>query len=711
MYTIPQQEQYNKETQILLKNRPFILHEEALAQKIAQQLHTLLKYHDWRYYVLAQPTIQDIDYDYLFDTLKKIEQKYPQLLTPDSPTQRVAIGLTNVFNTIVHAVPMLSLNKAYQNDDLIDWDTSVKKLTEEEQLTYIVEPKFDGASIGLTYENDLLVQAVTRGNGVQGEEITNNARTIASIPLSAPFSQFGIYKAELRGEVVIRKDQFEVLNQERAKADLPLFSNSRNTAAGALRLKESSRVAERKLEAFIYQMATATNEAGEELLNNKIDNHSDTVAILYQLGFKTPLASKEDQSHICQSIEAVIAICDAWRAKRESYPYEIDGLVAKVNNFRWQSICGATGHHPKWAIALKFDARQATTKLEEVVFQVGRTGAITPVAKLKTVNLAGANISNASLHNEDFIRDKDIKVGDTVILERAGDVIPYIVEVVTDDRDGTEQEVNFPANCPACDTALVKPEEESVWRCANIDCPVQVEERVIHFVSKGAMDIRGLGKDIVKRFFKEGFISSIEDIYQLDYTKIQALDGWGEKSVTNLRTNIEGSKQQPLFRLLIGLGIREVGRSTARTLEKAVKDIDELKQWTVEQLQELPDIGPKVATNIIAFFEEEKNNTLIKTLQELGVNTKSEVQTDGGGAEVVQKLNGLSFLFTGTLPTLKRNEAKNMVEANGGKVISAVSKKLDYLVAGEKAGSKLKKAEKIETIKVIDEAAFLDMLV
>ncbi len=706
MYSEQQQKQLQQLTTNLLSTQAINVQDKLAALPVVDDLHQVLKYHDWRYYVLAEPTIKDVDYDYLFDYLKRIETAQPDLLKPDSPTQRVARGLSEDFPTVPHTVPMLSLAKAYKPDDLRDWDTSVKKLLEEDEIEYIIEPKFDGASIALVYENNLLIRGATRGNGAEGDDITNNIKTLATIPLSANFAKAGLHKVELRGEVVIHKKKFEQLNKDRAAKGEKLLSNPRNSAAGALRQKDSSKVAERKLEAFIYQMGYAANNKAENQLYN-LATHGKSMQLLYQQGFKTPLTSANDNSNVLQGMEAVIEACNKWQAKRDAYPYEIDGIVIKVNNYKLQDIAGATSHHPRWAIALKFDAQQAMTILEDITFQVGRTGAITPVANLKTVNVAGANISNASLHNADFIKDKDIQVGDTVVIERAGDVIPYIVRSIPEKRDGSQKPVEFPSNCPVCESALEKPEEEIVWRCVNMECPAQVEARIIHFVSKNAMDIAGLGKDIVKRFFKDKLLQRIPDIYQLPYDQIQTLDGWGEKSVVKLRDSVAASKDQELNRLIIGLGIRDVGGTTAKLLAQTVTELEELANWNEEQLMELPDVGPKVAANICQFFSNEQSLRLIKDLKSAGVNThrkESEAASEGG------QFQGLIFLFTGALQELKRNEAKKMVEDRGGKVVSAVSKKLNYLVVGEAPGSKLKKAQKIETIKIISEAEFLEMV-
>lgn len=698
---------YQKLTTQLLKTSFPDIKNIAQAESIAAQLREVLPFHDRLYYIEATPYLQDIDYDYLFDLLKRLEQTYPDLLTADSPTQRVGRGLSNDFAPVRHTTEMLSLDKAYTEDDLRSWDNTLQKLTNEAVLTYTVEPKFDGSSVALLYENDILMRGATRGDGIMGEDITNNIKTLPTIPLRAAFSNYGIQRAEVRGEVLIDKRKFEEMNQIRAQADAKILANPRNAAAGALRLKDSSKVAERRLDAFMYQIGAAFDAEGRDMLGVILHTHSENMQIMFELGFKTPLASASDTAHICQGIDAVIARCEEWKKIRVEYPYEIDGVVVKVNDVRLQQICGATTHHPRWAIAYKFDARQAETVIEDVEFQVGRTGAITPVAKLKPVNLSGVTVSNASLHNADFITAKDIAIGDTVLVARAGDVIPYILEVVLSKRPANAQPIVFPTQCPSCQTTLTKPEDEAVWRCPNADCPAQLEERIIHFVSKDAMDIRGMGKDIIRRFMRENIISSIENIYSIDYELISNLGGWGEKSITNLQESIENSKQQPLFRLLIALGIREIGNTKAKTLAQNITSLRDLYDIDADTLKNLPDFGDKVAEHVQLFFKIPRNIQLVEALAASGVNIAHShdlLPTTTG------KWSGKTFMFTGTLPTRSRSDAEKLVEENGGKVINSISKKLDYLVVGEKAGSKLAKAQKINTITLLDEEAFLNMM-
>lgn len=701
MYTAEQEQQYRTLSNNFLDKKVPDAQEEA--DQVINDLRDVLRYHDWRYYVKAEPVVSDFEYDTLFKLLKNIEEAYPALLTPDSPTQRVALGLTEDFKPVEHNVPMLSLDNSYNAEDLQEFHNRLVKIIEGEGIEYTVEPKFDGSSIALVYEDDKLVRAATRGDGVMGEEITNNAKALRSIPLSAPFSKFGIQKIEVRGEVVIRNQVFHELNEKREEAGLKTFQNARNTAAGALRMKDPKEVASRGLEAMLYQIGYAVDADGNNLLGNKLNSHLENIRLLGELGFQIP----KEETQRFKTIQEVSDFVQQWEAKRDDYPIEIDGMVIKLDDIDKQRQTGSTAHHPRWAIAFKFKAKQAKSKLEHVEYQVGRTGAVTPVAKITPVPLAGVTISSISLHNEDFIKEKDIRLGDTVLVERAGDVIPYITGVVLAERDGSEWEIDFPRQCPSCQSELVKPEGEAVWRCVNLECPAQQEERIIHFVSKGAMDIEGLGKDIVKRFMNEGIISQVTDIYQLDYDRILALEGWKEKSVENLRSGVEASKQQPTWRLLVALGIRHVGSATAKVLAKKFPVLLDIKDSTLEELMELEDIGPKVAESIHEFFQNEANQQTIQELESLGVKVAQSAEEMAPTNDV---LGGQTFLFTGSLERFTRDEAKELVEQHGGKLISSVSKKLNYLVAGPGAGSKLTKAQAIDTINIIDEDEFLTMI-
>ncbi len=700
MYTDEQQKELIKKTRELLKVSIDDIKTKEDALKIINDLREVIKYHDWRYYILANPVISDYEYDKLFHLLIAIEEKFPELITPDSPTQRVAGGLTKEFPPVKHLAPMLSLENSYDEEDLKDFDRRVREATGLEKVEYSVEPKFDGAGIALVYEDNLFVRGATRGDGVVGDDITTNLKVIKTVPLSADFRRYGIKTIEIRGEVLIRKDLFKKINQERLEEGLPPFANPRNAAAGSLRLQNPKEVAKRGLEAFVYQITYAVDEKGNNLLGTKLKKHDQSIKMLYELGFKSPYK----EIKVCEGIQEVIDYCNEWQEKRDSYPYEIDGMVVKVNDISLYDVLGVTSHHPKWAIAFKFRARQATTRLLDVVFQVGRTGAITPVGKLEPVEIGGVTVSSVSLINEDFIKEKDIRIGDLVLVERAGDVIPYIVKVIKEARTGNEKPIVFPKNCPSCGSPLVKPPGEAVWRCVNINCPAQVKERIAHFASKDAMDIRGLGQAIVNRFYDLGLLRSIPDIYRLDFEKIKQLEGFGEKSAENLRKAIEESKHRPIHRLIYGLGIRYVGQVTARTLAENIKCVEELKDWSIEQLESLEDIGYVVAKSIYDFFHNEQNLKMIQELKELGVQTCKEEKEEAG------KLKGLTFVFTGTLKCCSREKAKEMVEALGGKVSNSVSHKTNYLVVGEAPGSKLAKAQKLGTIKIIDEQEFLKLV-
>lgn len=698
MYSKEQQQELNSLTQLLINKA-----ESLTVTDKAAALRRVINYHDWRYYVLSEPLILDYDYDSLFRQLKDIEASNPQLVTPDSPTQRVARGLTSEFETVSHLVSMLSLDNSYNVEDVTDFDERVRSLTRNTDIEYCVEPKFDGSSIALVYENDLLVRAATRGDGTAGEDITNNAKALASIPLSAPFSKYGIYRIEIRGEVIIQKSVFERINAEKKEKGEKLFQNARNTASGSLRLKDPNEVKTRGLEAILYHVSLAQDAEGKNLLADKLESHYHTIEILYACGFKTPLKELK----VCKGVNEVMDFLHEWDTKRHTFSIETDGMVVKVNSLRQQQQCGATSHHPRWAIAYKFAAKQAQSKLLKVDFQVGRTGAVTPVAKIEPVPLAGVTISSISLHNEDFILEKDIHLGDTVIVERAGEVIPYIVGVVPDLRTGEEQDIQFPRECPSCSSPLVKPEEEAVWRCDNADCPAQTEERAIHFVSKDAMDIDGLGRSIVIEFIQLGFIKTIEDIYRLPYERILGLEGWGTRSVEKLTAGIEDSKNRPLWRLINALGIRHVGVTTSKDVSGHIKTVFDLAEMKLEDLTNIEGIGPKVAKSIFDFFQTESNIHLLQELKALGVNTENRAED---ALAKNNKLEGKTFLFTGSLQKFTRDRAKQLVEENGGKLLSGVSANLNYLVVGEDAGSKLAKAQKIPTITVLSEDEFLAMI-
>jgi len=665
------------------------------------ELRGVLRFHEYRYYVLNDPLLSDYEYDLLYKSLEKIEQQHPSLVTPDSPTQRVAKDLTRDFPTVQHLVPMLSLDNSYNAEDLFDFDRRVKELTGLASVEYCVEPKFDGSSISLIYKNDLLVRAATRGDGLQGDEVTPNVKQIRTVPLSAPFTAQGIEEIEIRGEVLINKENFNRFNDQLLQQGLAPLANPRNAAAGTLRLKDPGEAAKRKLEVFVYHISY-TGLAPRATLPAALATHAHSLELLWELGFRSPHLEKK----VCKNIDEVIGYCGQYETMRDDLPYEIDGMVIKVNDTRLQEKMGMTSHHPRWAVAFKFKARQATTQLTGVEFQVGRTGAVTPVAKLTPVAVGGVMVSSISLHNQEYIAEKDLRIGDQVLIERAGDVIPQIVKSLGDLRKGKEKKIVFPTHCPICESRLFKEEEEAVWRCINIECPAQVVERIIHFVSKDAMDIRGLGEANIRKFYDEQLLRDIPGIYTFDFAALENKEGFGKKSIENLQTAIAGSKTQPLHRLIYALGIRFVGETTARTLAAAVTHLLDFEKLSIEQLVELEDVGPKVAGSIHDFFSNKENIEMIRTLEKLGLslrNQKKDTTTSGN-------LHGKTFLFTGTLPTLKRSAAEEMVRNEGGIVLGGVSAKLDYLVAGEDAGSKLEKAKKINTIRIITEPEFLKLI-
>jgi len=669
--------------------------------KEIENLRDILRFHEYRYYILNDPLISDYEYDLLYKMLEKMEEDTPSLVTADSPTQRVAKGLTKDFPTVQHLVPMLSLDNSYNEEDLKDFDRKAKELTGANKIEYCAEPKFDGGSISLIYENDMLVRGATRGNGTEGDEITTNIRQIRSIPLSAAFSKYGLQQVEIRGEVLINKSNFAKYNQKLVDEGLPPLANPRNAASGTLRIKDPAEARRRNLEAFVYNISDYTLIKGKKV-SDLLQTHSGSLELLWELGFRSP----KKEMKVFSSIDKIIDFCNEFEVKRDNLPYEIDGMVIKTNKVELQEQMGMTTHHPRWAIAYKFKARQGTSKLLNVEFQVGRTGSITPVAKIQPVAIGGVTVGSISLFNEDVIKEKDLMIGDSVLVERAGDVIPYIVKSLADVRNGTEKKIKFPTTCPVCSSKLYKEEGEAVWRCINIECPAQVVERIIHFVSKDAMDIRGFGEANVRKFYELNLLKDIPGIYTLDFKAIGEMEGFGKKSIDNLQQAIINSKGQPLNRLIFGLGIRFVGETTAKTLAHAVSHLLDFKNFSLEQLQNLEDVGPKVAGSIHHFFSNQDNIQMLKQLEKLGLrlnNEKKELATGGN-------LEGLTFLFTGTLPTLKRGSAEEMVEQNGGAIVSGVSSKLNYLVVGEDAGSKLEKAKKINTVKIISESEFLSMI-
>jgi len=702
MYTKEEQQQLNE------ASRDFI--SSNLIENI-DLLRKVIIYHEWRYSVLNDPTISDYEYDQLFKKLQNIEKQFPELVSGDSPTQRISKDITEDSTINPHIVPMLSLENSYNEDDLDDFDKQVRKWCDIDvaKISYSIEPKFDGGSIALVYENDALVRASTRGNGMVGEEITANIKTLKSVPLRAEFSKYGLKTVELRGEAVIAKDKFVEINKGRESEGSALLANPRNAATGGLRTKNPNETRDRNIEVFIFQMGFAVDKDGSDMMP-KLKSHFETIDLLGSLGFKIPTIEKT----IVTNMKEAITFISEWEANREEYNYEIDGMVLKVDSFDLQNRCGSTSHHPRWAIAFKFKAKQATTKLINVEYQVGKIGSITPVAKLQPVSLAGVTISSVSLHNEEFIKARDLHIGDTVLVERAGDVIPYIVKAIEGERNGSEQVINFPTHCPINGTEdaplLEKIEGEAAWRCTNCTCGAQELQKMIFHVSKEAMDIDGFGSSYVERFYELGWLKDLSDIYNLDYDKIAELEGFGKKSADNLTKAIEKAKNNPISRLLHSLTIHQLGKRASKIIAEQIDHVLDLCEWSREKYLALKDIGPVVAENMVAFFSKQENVDLLKRMESLGVNLK---QTEEDKPKVLNEsgvLFGKTILFTGTLTSMGRKEAEQKAEALGAKNISAVSKNLDILVVGESAGSKLTKAQAIPTITIYTEAEFVDLM-
>jgi DNA ligase (NAD+) len=675
-------------------------------------LKEVLTYHERKYYIEDSPIISDFEYDTLYRQLSAIEEANPELITPDSPSQRVGTDLSGEFPPVQHIVPMLSLDNSYDENDLNNFDTSVKKLCglpPDTDVEYCVEPKYDGGSIALVYQNDLLVRAATRGNGIFGEDMTANARTLPSIPLRVSFSKKGIHRAELRGEALIKKETFERMNRERETEGLPLFANPRNAATGALRTKDANETRRRGLEAFVYQLAYAENEGGESVLN-AVNTHYEGIEMLGELGFKIP----NEEKIICKNIREVHAFVRSWEEKRDRFPYEIDGMVIKVNRLDLQQKCGATTHHPRWAIAFKFKPKQATAKLLAVEYQVGKIGSITPVAKINPVYLAGVTVSSISLHNEEFITSKDLRVGDTVLVERAGDVIPYIVKSFPELRTGAEKAIVFPEYCPMnpndLPVALVREEGEAAWRCPNCVCGAQDLQRIIFHVSKDAMDIEGFGKSNVERFYDLGWINDMSDIYNLDYDKIAELEGFGQKSSQKIKQSVEKAKSNPIHRLLHSLSIHHLGKKASKLLAAEIHHVLDFTAWNQDRFLDIRDIGPVVAENVIAWFGKEENVQMLKRMEQYGVNMKQTEEDKPLVTASTGPLVGKTILFTGTLSQRSRKDAELLAAAAGARNISAVSGNLDILVVGEKAGSKLKKAQQLGTVQILTEEEFLTLI-
>lgn len=667
--------------------------------KRVKELREILLNADYKYYVLAEPDITDLEYDKHMSELLALEKQYPELVTPDSPTQRVGGQITNEFPSVLHEVPMLSLSNSYDEYDLIEFDKRIKNILKDEPYRYVCELKFDGAAVSLLYKEGMFVQGATRGDGLRGDEITANLKTIRSIPLRLDEKQkfFNSLDIEVRGEVFIRKEDFIRINEKQEAEGEKLYANARNTCAGTLKLKDSSIVASRNLNMFCYNLRHR-NSAEQ----NKLTSHYENLRLMKMLKFPV-----NDKFALKSSIEDVIKFCGEVDEYRDSLPYEIDGVVVKIDSLEQQERIGSIAKSPRWAIAYKFKAKQAETKLYKITLQVGRVGTITPVAELDPVFLAGSTISRATLHNADEIKRKDIREGDYVIIEKGGDVIPKVVEVLKNKRKKPEPpEFKMPDRCPVCKTQLVKPEGEANYFCINFMCPAQVQARIEHFVARNAMDIEGLGYSIVERFIQLGYIKDISDIYELPkHSKaLKELERFGDKSIDNIFKGIENSKQRPFEKVLYAIGIRHVGDRTARILARHFKSIDRLGEALQDEIEHVREIGPKIAESVYEFFRTKNNRIIIDRLKKAGL------QFEVSGKETKSnKFSGLTFVLTGTLEKYKRENAKKIIEDLGGNVTSSVSKKTDFVLAGSEAGSKLDKANKLG-VKVISEQDFEKMI-
>lgn len=647
-----------------------------------------INYHSDKYYNQDTPEISDFEYDMLMKELIKLEAENPEFKRVDSPSNRVGGVALDKFNQVTHKNPMLSLSNAYSAEDLRDFDRRVREMTDGD-VEYVVEFKIDGLSVGITYENGEFKSAATRGNGVIGEDISKNAMTIKSVPLKIDDKREII----VRGEVYISKENFEKVNEYQEEHDLQVFANPRNLAAGSLRQLDSKLTAKRPLDIFVFNLENINELDG-------IDTHSDSLEYLKKLGF-----SVSENYKICKSIDEVIEFIEYWTENRGSLKFDIDGMVVKVNNIEQRNEMGFTAKSPRWAIAYKFPAERKKSKILDIEVEVGRTGTITPTAILEPVRLAGTSVSRATLHNEDFIREKDIKLFDHVIVQKAGDIIPQIVEVVKGDRTGDEKDFVMPSVCPECGEPTVRLEGEAAVKCINISCPAQIRRGMIHFVSREAMDIDGMGESIITLFLKEGLIKDVSDIYYLKKEQIVPLERMGEKSADNLIKAIEKSKSNDLWRLINGLGIRFVGVKGAKILASNFNSLDEIMNADVERLQQLEEFGSIMSESVVKFFREEQNLAVIQKLKDAGVNTEAGEDKSEG---IPQLFEGMKIVLTGTLPTLKRNQAKEIIELRGGKATSSVSKSTTFVLAGEEAGSKLTKANDLG-IKVIDEEMFLKL--
>ena len=673
------------------------LRKKSSIEKTIKDLRAEIQRHEDLYYLQENPEISDREYDELIEKLRQLEEKNPQFITSDSPTQRVAGKPAEGFPEFFHRRPMLSLDNSYNIEELRAFDERCRKLADGTALEYVAELKIDGLSLSNHYLDGLFVRGVTRGDGLRGEDVTANVRTIRSVPLKlrAATTKVG-REIEVRGEAYLPRRVFERINAEREEEGEPRFANPRNAAAGAIRQIDPAMVAKRRLDMFAYDVL-----AGER---KPFATHWEALDWMESVGFRVNPNRK-----LCKSIHEVIDFCNAMESKRDDLGYEIDGVVVKVNSTSLQDEFGATGKAPRWAIAYKYAARQATTKVNDIVVQVGRTGALTPVAVLEPVQLGGVTVSRSTLHNEDEIERLGLKIGDWVLIERGGDVIPKVVKVVQSKRTGKEKQFKMPEACPVCGGRVSRPEGEALSRCIAADCPAQLIGRLLHFASRRALRIEGLGYALAEQLIARKMISDVADLYRLKLDDLASLERMAAKSASNVLSQIEASKSRDLWRLIYGLGIRHVGERTAGILARQFGSLERLGQATVEELDEIHEIGLTMAQSIWDWFDDPGNKDLCRRLREAGVRTQSEAQTGGAGKQADERFAGKQFVLTGSLPGMTRDEARALIETSGGRVTTSVSKKTDFVVAGAEPGSKLDKAVELG-VPVIDEAEFKKML-
>jgi DNA ligase (NAD+) len=657
------------------------------ATKKIQDLREKIKYHEKKYYVDNDPQISDYEFDLLVKELQALEKQFPELISPYSPTQRVGEKPVEGFPAVEHRIPMMSMDNCYNEEELREFEERIKRTLPQQKIEYVAELKIDGLGISIIYRDGKYAKAVTRGDGIRGDDVTANVKTIKSLPLAIE----NTHEVEVRGEIYLPFESFQKINQERKKKGETLFANARNAAAGSIRLLDPREVAARNLSMFLYYIFIDGKENSSQW---------DNLMTLKKLGLKI-----NPHSRLCRNLGEVMAFYDEWREKRDSLDYDADGVVIKVNSAEQRKTLGVTAKFPRWAIAFKFPARQATTKINDIIIQVGRTGALTPVAVLEPVRLSGTTISRSTLHNEDEIKRKDIRIGDYVLLERSGDVIPKIVSVMKERRTSKEKRFIWPTHCPVCHSSTFKPEGEAIARCTNPSCPAKIRESLLHWGSRRAMNIEGLGDAMVDHLLEKKLISKIPDLYSLKYKDLVNLERMGPKSSQNLLDEIEKSKEREPSRLVFAFGIRYVGERIAQELASHFKNVENLVKASYEELTQIEGVGDKVAESIVFSFRQPENIELIKKLKEAGLNFSSKIKVPGGA----KPLEGQTFVLTGTFSAFTREEAQEKIESLGGKVASSVSKKTTHLIVGAEPGSKLSVAQKLG-VHTIGEKDFLELV-